>query len=133
MPISREQVQHIAKLARVGLSEEDIARFQEQLSEILDYFEALRQVDTEGVPPTTHTLPLQNVMRDDEAQDSFDREDVLANAPQREADYFRVRGRDGHLYVLKHLRGHDRWELTSFTRNGSRGTSVRTRGPRVLH
>jgi hypothetical protein len=50
-----------------------------------------------------------------------------------DADYFRVRGRDGHLYVLKYLRGPDSWELTSFTRRGSRGTNVGTRGPRVLH
>ena len=50
-----------------------------------------------------------------------------------DADYFRVRGADGHLYVLKHLRHQDRWELSSFTRRGSRGTSVGTRGPRVLH
>ena len=50
-----------------------------------------------------------------------------------DADYFRVRGRDGHLYVLKHLRDEDHWELSSFTRRGSRGTSVGSRGPRVLH
>ena len=49
------------------------------------------------------------------------------------ADYFRVRGRDGHLYVLKHVRAYDRWELNAFTRRGSRGTSVGTRGPRVFH
>lgn len=91
MPLSREEVQHIAKLARVGLSEEEVARFQEQLSEILDYFQRLQQVDTEGVPPTAHTLPLHNVFREDEPQPSFDKEDVLANAPQREDDFFRVR------------------------------------------
>ena len=92
MPLSREQVQHIARLARVGLSEEDIERFSEQLSEILDYFERLKQVDTEGVPPTAHTLPLHNVFReDDEPAPPLDREDVLRNAPVREADYFRVK------------------------------------------
>lgn len=91
MPISREQVQHIAKLARVGLSEEDIAKFQQQLSTILDYFETLKQVDTEGVPPTSHTLPLRNVMRDDVPGPSFPKEDILANAPQREGDHFRVK------------------------------------------
>ncbi len=91
MPLSREQVQHIARLARVGLSDKDIDMFSEQLSEILDYFERLRQVDTEGVPPTAHTLPLHNVMREDETQPCYDKEETLANAPLREGDYFRVR------------------------------------------
>lgn len=91
MPLSREQVKHIATLARVGLTEEDIDRFAHQLSEILDYFERLRQVDTEGVPPTAHTLPLHNVMRDDEPAPAYPREEILANAPLREGDYFRVR------------------------------------------
>lgn len=91
MPLSREQVKHIATLARVGLSEEDISRFSRQLSEILDYFERLRQVDTEGVPPMAHTLPLHNVMRDDEPAPAYPREEILANAPLREGDYFRVR------------------------------------------
>lgn len=92
LPLSREQVQHIARLARVGLSEEDIGRFSEQLSDILEYFERLRQVDTEGVPPTAHTLSLHNVMREsDEPAPPLDKESVLANAPVREGDYFRVK------------------------------------------
>lgn len=91
MALSREEVLHIAKLARVGLSEEDIARFQEQLSEILDYFQRLRQLDTEGVPPMSHPLALQNIMREDEPGPSFDKEEILANAPLREGDFFRVR------------------------------------------
>ena len=92
MPLSPEQVQHIARLARVGLSDEDIERFGEQLSVILDYFERLRQVDTEGVPPTAHTLPLHNVWREgDEPEPPLDQEEVLANAPVREGDYFRVK------------------------------------------
>ena len=90
MPLSREEVQHIAQLARVGLSEEDIARFREQLSEILDYFQRLRQVNMDDVPPTAHTLALQNIMRDDEPQRSFPQEEVLANAPRREGELFRV-------------------------------------------
>ncbi len=60
-------------------------------------------------------------------------DDLLDRWYGDDATYFRVRGGDGHLYVLKHLRGHDRWELTSFTRRGSLGTSLRTKGPRVLH
>jgi aspartyl-tRNA(Asn)/glutamyl-tRNA(Gln) amidotransferase subunit C len=92
LSLSREQVQHIARLARVGLSEEDIGRFSEQLSEILDYFERLRQVDTEDVPPTAHTLPLHNVMREgDEPAPCLEVESVLENAPVREGKYFRVK------------------------------------------
>jgi hypothetical protein len=60
-------------------------------------------------------------------------DDLLDRWYGNDADYFRVRGRDGHLYVLKHVREADRWELSSFTRRGSRGTGVGTRGPRVLH
>jgi len=91
MAITREEVRHVALLFRLGLSEEDIARFQEQLSQILDYFQILQQVDTEGVPPTSHTLPLENVMRDDEARPSYPAEDILANAPLAEGGFFRVR------------------------------------------
>jgi aspartyl-tRNA(Asn)/glutamyl-tRNA(Gln) amidotransferase subunit C len=89
--LSREEVQHIAKLARLGLSEEDTARFEEQLSEILDHFDVLRQLDTEGVPPTAHTLPLENVFSADEPRPSFPPNAVLANAPLAEDNLFRVR------------------------------------------
>lgn len=91
MSLTPDEVKHIARLARVGLSDDDIALFQVQLSEILDYFQRLREVDTEGLPPTAHTLAMHNVMRDDESLPSFDKEEVLANAPQREEDLFRVR------------------------------------------
>ena len=91
MPLTPEQVQHIARLARVGLSETDVQQFSEQLSEILDYFERLRQVDTEGVPPTAYTLEAHNVMRADETAPCLAQESVLANAPLREDDHFRVR------------------------------------------
>jgi len=91
LSLTPDEVKHIARLARVGLSDDDIALFQVQLSEILDYFQRLREVDTKGLPPTAHTLAMQNVMRDDEPRPSFDKEEVLANAPQREDDLFRVR------------------------------------------
>ena len=91
MSLSKDQVRHIAQLARIGSTDEDVARFQEQLSEILDHFEALRQLDTEGVEPTSHPLPLENVMRSDEAQPSLPAEEVLANAPLAEDGAFRVR------------------------------------------
>ena len=91
MSLTREQVLHIARLARVGVSEEDVAKFQEQLSEILEHFEALRRLDTEGVPPTSHPLPLESVMRSDEVRESLSRDEVLANAPLADEYAFRVR------------------------------------------
>jgi len=91
MSLSRDDVLHIAKLARLGLSDEDVPRFQEQLSEILDHFESLRALDTEGVPPTAYPLPLESVMRDDVVGPSLPVADVLANAPRAEGDAFRVR------------------------------------------
>lgn len=91
MGLTREEVLHIARLARVGVSDRDIAMFQEQLSEILDHFEALRQLDTEGVPPTSHPLSLESIMRPDEVRPSLSQDDVLANAPRTEAGAFRVR------------------------------------------
>ncbi len=91
MPLTPEEVRHNARLARVGLSDDEVSRFQNQLSQILDYFERLQEVDTENVPPTAHTLAMHNVMRDDEPRPSIDKEEVLANAPQREEDLFRVR------------------------------------------
>ncbi len=91
MSLTPEEVAHIARLARVGLSDDDVSRFQDQLSQILDYFQRLQEADTENVPPTAHTLAMHNIMRDDEPHPSFDPEDILANAPQREGDLFRVR------------------------------------------
>ena len=91
MSLTREEVLHMAQLAHLGLSEDEVPKFQEQLSEILDHFEALRALDTEGVPPTSHPLPLESVMREDEVAPSLPVEDVLANAPIAEDDLFRVR------------------------------------------
>lgn len=90
MGLTPEEVRHIATLARVGLSEEDVSKFQEQLSVILDYFQVLNQIDTTDVPPTAQTLPLHNVVRDDVVRESLSPEKALANAPQREDNYFRV-------------------------------------------
>ena len=91
MKLSREEVLRIARLARVGLTEDEIVRMREQLSDILENFEILQQVDTTDVPPTAHTVALQSVMRDDEVAPSFPAGDILANAPRREGDCFRVR------------------------------------------
>jgi aspartyl-tRNA(Asn)/glutamyl-tRNA(Gln) amidotransferase subunit C len=89
--LTREEVLHIAHLARVALSDAEVAKFQEQLSEILAHFETLKALDTEGVEPTSHPLPLESVMRSDDVRPSLSREDVLANAPLAEDGLFRVR------------------------------------------
>lgn len=91
MGLTREEVLHIAHLARVGLSDEDVAKFQVQLSEILTHFDLLAQLDTEGVEPTAYPLALESVMRDDEVRPSLPKDEVLANAPVVEEGAFRVR------------------------------------------
>ena len=91
MKISREEVLHIALLARLGLTEEEVARLSEQLSNILENFEALQQVDTADTPPTAQSIALQNVVSDDEVASSLPPDQVLANAPQKEGGLFRVR------------------------------------------
>lgn len=91
MSLTREEVEHVARLAHVALSEEDLARFQTQLSQILDYFKILRAVNTDGVPPTSQSLPLENVTRPDETLPPLEQGAVLANAPTRSDGYFRVR------------------------------------------
>lgn len=91
MSLTRDEVLHIAQLARVGVTDEDVEKFQAQLSEILDHFETLAELDTDDVPPTAHPLPLESVMRADETTPSLPVEDVLANAPLAEDHAFRVR------------------------------------------
>jgi aspartyl-tRNA(Asn)/glutamyl-tRNA(Gln) amidotransferase subunit C len=91
MALTREEVLHIAHLARVAVSDADVTKFQEQLSEILAHFETLQALDTEGVEPTSHPLPLESVMRADEVRPSLPVEAALANAPLAEDGLFRVR------------------------------------------
>ncbi len=91
MKLSREEVKHIALLARLGLSEEEMERFRGQLSNILENFEVLKQVDTSDVPPTAYPISLENVVREDEAAPSFTQSEILANAPRQEEGCFRVR------------------------------------------
>ena len=91
MKISREEVLHIALLARLGLTEEEVDKLSEQLSNILENFEILQQVDTTDIPPTTQSIALQNVVSDDSIAPSLPSSEVLANAPQKEGDLFRVR------------------------------------------
>jgi aspartyl-tRNA(Asn)/glutamyl-tRNA(Gln) amidotransferase subunit C len=89
--LTREEVLHISLLARLGLSEDDVVKFQEQLSQILDNFEVLRQLDTEDVSPTSNITGLENVSREDAPRDSLPQDEALANAPLAEDACFRVR------------------------------------------
>jgi aspartyl-tRNA(Asn)/glutamyl-tRNA(Gln) amidotransferase subunit C len=90
MSLTLAEVEHIAGLARLALSEEEKALFREQLSAILDYAAALQKIDTSTIPPTATVLPLRNVMREDRVEPSLPHEDVLANAPAAQDGYFRV-------------------------------------------
>lgn len=83
-------VEHVAKLARLGLSEEEKKLFAEQLSAILEYADILKKLDTKNVPPTSHAIPMKNVLREDEVVPCENPEDILANAPEEEKHMFRV-------------------------------------------
>lgn len=85
-----EQVRHLAMLARIGMTPQEVEGFRAELASILSHIQALAAVDTEGVPPTANGADLLNVQAEDAARPSLPVEAVLANAPQREADYFRV-------------------------------------------
>jgi len=90
MAISREEVDHVAFLARLGLTEAEKETLQEQLSAILEHMRTINELDTSQIPPTAQVIPLRNVMRADEAQPSLPADDVLRNAPDREGQFFRV-------------------------------------------
>jgi aspartyl-tRNA(Asn)/glutamyl-tRNA(Gln) amidotransferase subunit C len=89
-PISREDVAHVAVLARLDLTDEELEQFTGQLAAVLEHAADVAALDTEGVPPTAHPLPLRNVLRADEARPSLDRDEVLAMAPAAEDGRFRV-------------------------------------------
>ena len=89
--ITRADVQHVASLARLALSPNEEERFQHQLSAVFEHFQKLSALDTEQIPPTAQVIPLKNVMRPDVVEPSLTEQDVLANAPDREGDQFRVR------------------------------------------
>ena len=90
MKISREEIEHIALLGRLSLSEEEKELFGPQLSNILDYVEQLSELDTRDVEPTSHVIPLNNVMREDISGGSISREEALMNAPSHTEKFFRV-------------------------------------------
>ncbi|MBM3140099.1 MAG: Asp-tRNA(Asn)/Glu-tRNA(Gln) amidotransferase subunit GatC [Chloroflexi bacterium] len=91
MALTADEVRYIARLARVALTGDEVERMREQLSNILDHFQALNDVPTDDVPPTAQSLDLANVDRPDQTHPPADREQVLANAPRRENGFLRVR------------------------------------------
>ncbi len=93
MTLTRAQVQHMAELARLQLTEEETDRMTQQLSAILDYAARLQELDTAAISPTASVVPLENVMRDDRVQPSLPHDAVLANAPDKDerGEFFRVR------------------------------------------
>ncbi|MCC6176907.1 MAG: Asp-tRNA(Asn)/Glu-tRNA(Gln) amidotransferase subunit GatC [Chloroflexi bacterium] len=90
MAISREQVEHVARLARLGLGDDEVDRLQQQLSQILGHMQMLDRLDTSAIPPTAQVIPVTSVMRDDVPRPSLPVEAVLKNAPRREGDFFKV-------------------------------------------
>ncbi len=90
MPLTLKEVEHIANLARLELTDEEKAHYREQLSAILDYFSQLRELDTADIPPTSSVLPQRSVLREDEPRPGLTLEELLRNAPDAEAGQFRV-------------------------------------------
>jgi aspartyl-tRNA(Asn)/glutamyl-tRNA(Gln) amidotransferase subunit C len=91
MALSTNDVRHIARLARIAVSDDEVERYAAQLTTILDHFDALAQANVGELEPTAHPLPLANVMREDEVRPPLPQAEVLANAPEAEDGYFRVR------------------------------------------
>lgn len=88
--ISKDQVKHVAHLARLELDDQQVDKFAEQLGSIIGFVEQLNELDTTGVEPTTHVLTLKNVMREDKSIDGLPREEVLKNAPDHQDGQIRV-------------------------------------------
>jgi aspartyl-tRNA(Asn)/glutamyl-tRNA(Gln) amidotransferase subunit C len=88
--ITKKEVEHVARLARLGLSEEEKEVFTKQLNSILTYMEKLNELDTADVEPTSHVLPIQNVFKEDEIKESLPKEKAIANAPDRTEEFYRV-------------------------------------------
>ena len=90
MAITRDEVLHVARLARLALTDEEVERLGAQLSAILEAVGKVAELDLEGVKPTSHPLDLANVWAEDEPRPSLEPDEVFANAPEREADFFKV-------------------------------------------
>jgi len=90
MKISRADILHVGNLARLEMDEESIEKFTKQAEEILEYVNKLNDIDTEGVVPTSHAIFLKNAFREDAGRESFDHENLLKNAPEKEGGNFIV-------------------------------------------
>ncbi|MBZ4646779.1 MAG: glutamyl-tRNA(Gln) and/or aspartyl-tRNA(Asn) amidotransferase, subunit [Clostridia bacterium] len=90
MKITKEQVEHVANLARLNLTEDEKERLTGEMENIIAFADKLNELDTSGVEPTAHAIPIQNVFREDIVGPSYDREKILANAPSREDGCFKV-------------------------------------------
>ncbi|HEX2281162.1 MAG TPA: Asp-tRNA(Asn)/Glu-tRNA(Gln) amidotransferase subunit GatC [Thermomicrobiales bacterium] len=90
MPLTREEVEYVAELARLGLSNDEITRLQDQLSSILGHIEAIEKLDTNAIPPTAQVTSVTNVMRPDVVANSLPREAVFENAPRHAEGFFEV-------------------------------------------
>jgi len=90
MELTRDQVAHVARLARLSFTDDELDRFAGQLSKILDYAEQVGALTTEDVPPTSHALPLRNVLRDDVVRDSLPQDKALSTGPEVEDGRFKV-------------------------------------------
>jgi aspartyl-tRNA(Asn)/glutamyl-tRNA(Gln) amidotransferase subunit C len=88
--LSRTDVEHVAYLARLGLTDDELTRLEGQLNHILEQYAKLAELDTEHIPPTAQTIELENILRDDVARPSLDPHDALRNAPERDGDFFVV-------------------------------------------
>jgi aspartyl-tRNA(Asn)/glutamyl-tRNA(Gln) amidotransferase subunit C len=88
--LTRADVEHVAHLARLGLTEEELARLEGQLNHILDQYAVLASLDTDRIPPTAQTIEVANILREDAVQPSLAAEDALLNAPERSGDHFVV-------------------------------------------
>ena len=88
--ITKKEVEHVAKLARLELTEEEKEKFTVQFSNILDYFNQLSEVNTENIEPMAHAIPMVNVMREDKVKLLYTRDELLANAPLEEDGFFKV-------------------------------------------
>jgi len=90
MKVTVKDVEHVAKLARLGLTEDEKKRFTQQLSNILEYAETINKLDTKNATPTSHAIPMKNVFREDKCIPSTDTKAILANAPKQENNMFSV-------------------------------------------
>jgi len=90
MKITKKDVEHVAKLARLGLTEEEKEKFTVQLSNIIEYAETINKLDTSNIEPTSHSIPMSNIFREDKMKQFEDIESIMNNAPDKEDNMFRV-------------------------------------------